>query len=423
MSARVGVSSLDFSFDIGVPLAGFAARTAPSSGVHDPVGARALCVEQDDTATITVVADLTSIAPEDTLAVRRRIADETSVPLEAIAVLATHTHSAPNLDPWMTMPAAPRDMWASTEHTLVSAGVDAWNTRCDATMAFAAAPVQLAVNRRRADGPVDDMLSVVRFDRAEDGAPLAVLFSYACHPTVIGASNTLVSSDWPAAARARVEEAFPGAYAVFFQGFCGDCNVGHSAHASMDISAPTNRTPAEAVRIGTRIGEAVVRTARRAETVTGPVRAKTATYLWSWTNSDAKEPLDYGTETDAASRTMAELSREWRRRMDEHRDETTEALSVACASWGPIVLVLVSGEPFAELGLSIRRLLPDAHVIPVGYANGVPGYLPYPSNELPLGGYEVDEAFLPFGRPTSVPLEFAEFALNAVVEFSNAPAA
>lgn len=419
MSARVGVSSHVFSFGIGVPLAGFAARTEPSTGVHDPVGARALCVEQDGSATITVVADLTSIAPDDALAVRRRIATETRVSVDAVSALATHTHSAPNVDPWMTMPAAPRDAWASVEDAMVSAGVDAWRTRGDATIAFASAPVPLAVNRRRPGGPIDDTLSVVRFDRADDGIPLAVMFSYACHPTVIGAGNTLVSSDWPSAARALVEEAFPGACAVFVQGFCGDCNVGHSAHASMDVSAPTTRTPEEAVRIGTRIGEAVVQTARLAATVTGPVRAKTSTYLWSWTGADAQEPLDYGTASDAASRTMEELSREWRRRMDAHQEKTTDALSVSCIAWGPVVLVQVSGEPFAELGQEIRRLLPDAHVIPVGYANGVPGYLPYPASELGLGGYEVDEAFLAFGRPTSVPLDFAHFALDAVAAFAH----
>jgi hypothetical protein len=89
-----------------------------------------------------------------------------------------------------------------------------------------------------------------------------------------------------------------------------------------------------------------------------------------------------------------------------------ERLTVACVRWGDVLLVLASGEPFAALGLALRDAGGSVHVVPIGYANGVPGYLPYPDAERALGGYEADEAHVVYGRPTAVPAAFADRILE-----------
>ncbi len=54
------------------------------------------------------------------------------------------------------------------------------------------------------------------------GKPLAVLVNYACHPTVLAFENTALSPDFVGAMRKLVEEAYPGALAVFLQGASGE---------------------------------------------------------------------------------------------------------------------------------------------------------------------------------------------------------
>ncbi|GAP59168.1 hypothetical protein AHiyo1_24050 [Arthrobacter sp. Hiyo1] len=82
---RVGAAVVGISPPAGTPMAGFAARTEPSTGVHDPLTVRALAV--DDTCWITV--DVCGLH-EDTCT---RIARGLPFMPERVAITATHTHA------------------------------------------------------------------------------------------------------------------------------------------------------------------------------------------------------------------------------------------------------------------------------------------------------------------------------------------
>lgn len=411
MNLIAGAALELLDFPPGVPLAGFAARTDPSSGVHDSLTARALAVSSPTADTIIVVADLTSMSPGQATEVRARIAEATGVGLDGIVVTVTHTHSAPNLDPWMTTPTADPALWVGVMDALVRAAVTAHEGRVSATIGHAAAPTALAVNRRRPDGPLDTTLDVVRFD-AIDGPPIAVAFAYACHPTIVGPDNTLLSADWPGAARAVVEEALPGAVALFLQGCCGDCNVGHSAHDSMDGTGGGVRTPEEAGRRGAAIGREVLQLAGRAEAMPGIVAVESREWSWRWIADEAITPTVGPKGPTPAEALIQQLVPVWRHRLERGALPVDETLTATWFRWGDALLVLASGEPFAALGLELRDSVAGMRVIPLGYANGTPGYLPYPRAERELGGYEVGEAHVVYGRPTPMPDAFAHHVLE-----------
>src|SRR5699024_3225682 len=84
----------------------------------------------------------------------------------------------------------------------------------------------VARNRRRHGGPVDRDLPIILFKRP-NGIPLALLVSYACHPVVLSAANTLLSADYPGVVRARLEEK-TGATVLFATSCAGDVNTGHA---------------------------------------------------------------------------------------------------------------------------------------------------------------------------------------------------
>ncbi len=58
--------------------------------------------------------------------------------------------------------------------------------------------------------------------------------------------------------RQALEEAHPGAIALFMTGCVGDANTGHSAHASISLAANPDRSFASAERIGRKVAEAAL---------------------------------------------------------------------------------------------------------------------------------------------------------------------
>ena len=66
-----------------------------------------------------------------------------------------------------------------------------------------------------------------------------------------------------------------------------------------------------------------------------------------------------------------------------------------------IGIVAVSGEPFAELSLEVKRRSPLAHTFFLGYSNGCIGYLPTPE-AFAEGGMEVEESIRNYLLPAAL---------------------
>src|ERR1019366_6793205 len=116
----------------------------------------------------------------------------------------------------------------------ISAAVsEACGSRQEASIAVGVGTVTgIGANRRPGGGPLDDRVTVVRFDTA-DGRTLATLLNYGCHPTTLGPNNTLYSADYPGVLCREVETAI-GGLAGFTTGPQGDVNPGgYSPEGSM----------------------------------------------------------------------------------------------------------------------------------------------------------------------------------------------
>ena len=78
--------------------------------------------------------------------------------------------------------------------------------------------------------------------------------------------------------------------------------------------------------------------------------------------------------------------------------QVTRDLSIWALRINDIGLVAVSGEPFAELSLEVKRGSPLPHTIFLGYSNGCIGYLPTPE-AFAEGGMEVEESVRNYKLP------------------------
>jgi hypothetical protein len=258
---RAGVASIALDPPLGAAMMGYGARTGRAEASHDALTARALYLAGHSDA-LLVACDLCLVAPTQADALRQRISRRTGLPAERILVSCIHTHSGPDTGfAALLSSAEPESYLADLEEAIVEVACRAHASAGPARLGLGHALARIGRNRRVADGPLDPDVLILRVDRS-DGTPLAVAFAHGCHPTALGHDNLAYSADWPWAARRVVEEAFPGATALFFLGAHAD--VDPRTRGLLDLAIADQSVGVsfeETGRLGREIGETVAEAA------------------------------------------------------------------------------------------------------------------------------------------------------------------
>lgn len=228
-AVQAGVASERFELPRGVPLAGYSRRHGkPSRGMHDPVGVRALALSDEDTAAMLVSADLL-IIDEPLFDAANAGLRKAGLPADLILVLsATHTHSGPGaygrqFFEKISMGHYDAAVFDALVEAIVRGGVRAWEQRVPVRAASGASSAEGLVHNRVDDaGPVDASVTVTGLYPGDARSPLALVVSFAAHPTTLGASNMELSGDYPGVLMRELERRFPSATALFFAGSAGD---------------------------------------------------------------------------------------------------------------------------------------------------------------------------------------------------------
>ncbi len=238
-ATEIGVAQCDITPDVEtyrVPIAGYGARFGrPAEGVHDQLHAKVLYFRDGDRRMALITTDLRSCTPEFKTQIVSKTPD--AFTHDNVFVCASHTHSGPSMYPekfWQLQfgkydPAVVLNM----SDAVARAVRDAVESAQPARIGFGTARAPGFTRNRRwgyhteareaaGEKPsTNPVLWVMRVD-SMDGDCRALVVNFATHPTILGADNMELSAEWPGVLQRELEDRFPGATALFFNGALGD---------------------------------------------------------------------------------------------------------------------------------------------------------------------------------------------------------
>ena len=261
---QAGAATVNLPVPAGTPLAGYGgwARRLiapdvfgrfphafwfrPHEGVLDPVVARALVLESPAARVVWITADLVAVDQGFTTRIKRGLAKAGGRP-STLVVAASHTHSGPGAffdSRLLAMLTVDRED-GEVRDALVGAIMEAVQ-RAEAAKSPAHVGVLAAagpaLTTGRLDAPVDQTLAILKVVTPA-GAPIAVLWNYAIHGTMLGPVNLKLSGDVMGVASRGIERELH-APALFVNGAVGDVSPARHGVAEM---TPASRELASAV--------------------------------------------------------------------------------------------------------------------------------------------------------------------------------
>lgn len=408
----IGTATRDITPPVGEPLSGYIHREPPSLAILDPLSLQAMAIEAGDVSAIVLVTDLVGADGPATDSLRAAVSEATGVPCQYVVWHSVHTHASPSFRTYRGMARATDAYLAQVTAAAVSAATEALTTAAPVAARWSTVELtDLSYNRRRPDGAVDPLATVVLFEDAQ-GRPTR-LVHWQCHPVCLGSDNRSISGDYVGAFRREVLRRSGGSV-LYLNGCCGDLNPVHRGAegrlvTGATLASATLECPCEEplvlgpVRVGRRDVVFPLKREVCLEDVRGYIRSERGRLEGL---QDALARRECAAMVGWAQDLLAAL--ETGRLPD---DEIGEVVGMRL---GDLALLFLPCEALCAVGLALRARSPLAVTMPVGCTGNVVGYLGLP-DEFAWGGYELDVAARYYGLLPFLP-EAGQALLEAALE-------
>jgi hypothetical protein len=415
-----------------------------AEGIDMDLWLTALALSDGATTALVLDIDLQILTNERADQLRAAVSQATGLPVAHIRASVTHTHSGPvpykswiekgyeMVGPWFEQLAgwaaeASQEALANLQPVVVRVGRGACYINSNRRCVTPSGERFLGVNP---EGPCDHEVMVFKVD-SPAGEPVATMVNYACHGTVMGPANRLITPDWPGPMK-RVVEAAVGGRCLLLQGSSGDQGpvqgfqaetrvyrdlgavLGHEvARVALSLNAVPSRVQfREVIPSGAPLGMYACEFATQPalplrvleREILVPLReglperkpASEKLAFWKSKLQAAREQGDEAGITEAIY--MARRADIQLRMADDFGGKTSAGVRTHIITFGEVALVGCNIEPFCESGLSLKANSPFAATCLSGYTNGRMAYMPT-AVEWTKGGYEVENS--PFGQPAA----------------------
>jgi neutral ceramidase len=411
---RAGAAEVDITPEMGIQIAGDIGRLRPVQEIRERIYAKALVLEAGGTRCCILSVEVCYLTHQWVDEVRRRAAEQFGLDPHAIMIHAIQNHSAPAIGNAAVSDAytgIPPELWwlrsgdARYNEPAVRgivAAIGQAQARLQPVTVLVGREIdgRAAFNRRfvlrdgaaiahpwgedarqilYCEGPIDPEVGVMVL-RGQDGANVAALLHYTCHP-VHGYPMNYISGDWPGAWASAMRGALgAGCVALVINGCCG--NIHHHNH--LDPAHVNNY-----LRMGSLLAESATRAMQSL------VEQPSATL--AWTSEQVRIPLRElpHEEVEAARALLAAQpeapmlpdpvpSVEWdwvyaHAMMDlaaTHAQQPYYDYEVQSIRIADSAVVALTGEPFVEGQLDLKMRSAFPHTFVAHMANGYVGYVP-----------------------------------------------
>ncbi|MHB1654249.1 MAG: glucosamine-6-phosphate deaminase [Desulfitobacteriaceae bacterium] len=403
---KLGTAKVDITPQHPIPLAGFVHRHGHFEGVSHPLHAKVFLFQQSGDEgeirqILLVSADLIWWGTDRLPILRSRLKQEFGLSTSSIILHATHNHSGPQTSGLFTPSLGKLDLKyvQELEEKLVEGVRSTFQNLEPVTIERGGGECDFSIHRRKVingqmtmapnpDGPTDPEVTVIRF-LSNSGTIKALLVHYTCHAATTG--DNVVSSEFPGVAMDYVEEQLGGEIvAAYLQGFCGDVRP-----ALIHNSAFYRGNDKEVCRLGQTLGNEVICIAR------GPMQALLQSSLVSLTFRADLPFQELPTSEELHQKLTEEgIQAEWAELLMSYPERIRSSIPLEI-SWVQLAeglsLLTANAEMVVHYGLLIKDKF-SGQVLPVGYTNGMIGYVPT-AEQIAEGGYEAKDSGLYFGLP------------------------
>jgi len=416
---QAGFSRVDVTPPLGIAINGyFVPRNAEK--ILDALEVNCVALGCGQEKVLLMSIDNLGIAQKLLLPMRQAIREATGLPLEAIYVHATHSHTAGAITP-MLENEENLEYREFVQAKLVEAALLALADLQPARMGWGVgqAPKVAFVRRFRMKdgsvrtnpgtnhpdivapiGEVDERVNVLRFDRETDSL---VLMNFGNHPDTVGGCN--ISADWPGFARRSLEQAIPGTKAILFNGAQGDVNhinVHPTGGDGNDLTRDfddVDRGYGHARHIGRVIAGAVLQVYDKVcytdveqlryiqNTVNIPSNMPEAKDLplarkYADLHNNGKDA-----EIPYTGMMLTTVVAEALRMLRLENGPESFQLPMSGIAIGNVAMIGIAGEPFTGIGRALKKAPGWDLVLPTCATNGYEGYFPMMDSYVE-GGYE-----------------------------------
>jgi hypothetical protein len=418
-----GAAVADITPHLGVSLCG-AMNDRTAQTIHDPLCARCLVLDNEDTRVAFVVLDLIAASKEWLGEIKHLVHGYTGLPMSNILISCTHTHSAAtpvnvfqsNADKdylkWAAIRVAdgvrvaigrlqPAKIgWAVGKESRV-----VFNRRyhmkpgTNLSSPFPGVEDKVKMNPGAGNpnidkpaGPIDPEVAILAVRKTDDNQPLALFASYSLH-YVGGMNGTDVSADYFGAVNDRLYELTGGPRRDARQPFVAllaNACFGDINNIDVREKTPARKPYQQLYSVADIVAQAIHaawKEIKYRDWVPLAVREKSIELA-------VRKPIE--AEVRHAKETLQRAPQGPLRALNDiYARETVQVAAfpekfktpVQSFRVGDLGLCALPGEPFCQTGLDIKAKSPFKPTMMVGMANDYAGYLPTEEQHA-LGGYE-----------------------------------
>ncbi len=233
---KVGTSKAVITPDKPLIMAGYISRKEKAQGKLDDLYAKTLYIRgRHGLGFLVISLDLIRIDNELYDEIAKQISQQTGLRKEQIHVVATHTHSGPEISTvfWNTLPLSSKEEKKILDYrnqlieTVTRTAVESVEKAEKARLYVGKTLIEdVGSNRVDPSGPKDNE-AMYLVAKKDDGTYKVILVNYACHPTVLGPENKMYSGDLAGMTCQLIEDKF-GVMTMYLNGAAGNISTRHT---------------------------------------------------------------------------------------------------------------------------------------------------------------------------------------------------